>query len=129
MDNGVVIGEHKEAPTVRDLLKSESEEMMREKDENEVGDVVTPWDVAASSKMGIDYDKLIGWYHFSADSVFKKCELLILKSEPSLTKGGSQCIGTKSFNLNSQLIFSDFSIIRLLLFGHSNFQQNSGVIE
>ncbi|VDN88659.1 unnamed protein product [Brugia pahangi] len=44
---------------VNDSLKYESEQMMKDK-KDEDGDLVTPWDVTASSKKGIDYDKLIG---------------------------------------------------------------------
>lgn len=60
--NGLsVIVTDKEESMVNNLLKSESEQMIKEKDEkDEDGDLVTPWDVAASSKKGIDYDKLIG---------------------------------------------------------------------
>ncbi|EJW82841.1 hypothetical protein WUBG_06247 [Wuchereria bancrofti] len=55
----IAVVRDKEAPMVNDSLKYESEQMMKdEKDED--GDLVTPWDVTASSKKGIDYDKLIG---------------------------------------------------------------------
>lgn len=59
--NGVIVIEKdKESSIGNDWLKSESEGMIRENNEDEDGDLVTPWDVTASSKKGVDYDKLIG---------------------------------------------------------------------
>lgn len=45
---------------VNDSFKSESEQMIKEENEDEDDDLVTPWNVTASSKKGVDYDKLIG---------------------------------------------------------------------
>lgn len=60
--NEVIVAEKSnEAPLINGSSKLECDELINKKNEDEDGDLVTPWDVTASSKEGIDYDKLIGW--------------------------------------------------------------------
>ncbi|VDN86857.1 unnamed protein product [Brugia pahangi] len=74
---------------VNDSLKYESEQMMKDK-KDEDGDLVTPWDVTASSKKGIDYDKLIakfGCYRITEDLISRFERITNQKAHPMLRRG------------------------------------------
>ncbi|CAG9537943.1 unnamed protein product [Cercopithifilaria johnstoni] len=90
--NGVIVVEKgEEASIVNDSLKSESEEVTREKNEKEKDeDLVTPWDVIASNKRGVDYDKLIakfGCYRITEDLISRFERIIGQKTHPMLRRG------------------------------------------
>ncbi|KAL3984761.1 tryptophan--tRNA ligase [Acanthocheilonema viteae] len=87
-DGVIVVGEDKESSVVNDLLGSESEEIIRENDGDD--DLVTPWDVTASSKRGIDYDKLIakfGCYKITQDLINRLERIIGQRAHPMLRRG------------------------------------------
>uniref|UniRef100_A0A0R3RQH7 Tryptophan--tRNA ligase, cytoplasmic n=1 Tax=Elaeophora elaphi TaxID=1147741 RepID=A0A0R3RQH7_9BILA len=90
-NGAIIVGKDEEVSVVNDSLKFESEKLTKEKDEtDEDDDLVTPWDVTASSKKGIDYDKLIakfGCYRITEDLINRFERITGKKAHPMLRRG------------------------------------------
>ncbi|VDK89283.1 unnamed protein product [Onchocerca ochengi] len=64
--------------------------MTKEENEDEDDDLVTPWNVTASSKKGVDYDKLIakfGCYRITEDLISRFERITSQKAHPMLRRG------------------------------------------